>query len=148
MSLRLENTQLPLTSFTLAIDAIFDSPVTGVFGPSGAGKTSLLDLIAGLRRPLVGKVKLGDTLLSDTSAGLHLPPRLRRVGYVPQDLSLFPHLNVRSNLLYGHLRSGAADGIFTLEHVTEVMSNRPAVISRVTSVCQKRRASWRSSSRR
>jgi molybdate transport system ATP-binding protein len=125
MSLRLENIRLPLDSFSLEIDTTLDAPMTGVFGPSGAGKTSLLDLIAGLRRPRAGKVQLGATVLSDAAARLHVPPRHRRVGYVPQDLALFPHLNVRSNLLYGHRSLAAADPLFSPEHVIEVMEIAP-----------------------
>ena len=59
MNLRLHQVRLPLAGFTLEIDATFDSRITGVFGPSGAGKTSLLDLIAGLRRPTAGRVQTG-----------------------------------------------------------------------------------------
>ncbi len=65
MNLRLEQVRLPLGDFALEIDATFDRPITGVFGPSGAGKTSLLNLIAGLRTPLAGKVRLDDTVLDD-----------------------------------------------------------------------------------
>lgn len=126
MSLRLEKIRLPLAGFTLEIDAALDQPITGIFGPSGAGKTSLLDLIAGLRRPLAGKLRLDHALLCDAEARTHLPPRLRRIGYVPQDLALFPHLTVRANLLYGHCADrAAADGIFTLVHVAEVMEIAP-----------------------
>ncbi len=121
MSLRLHEIRLELAGFTLEIDATLDRSITGIFGPSGAGKTSLLDLIAGLRRPLAGTMQLDDTLLCDASARMHLPPRLRRIGYVPQDLAIFPHLNVRANLLYGHRQNTTTGKLFTLEHVTEVM---------------------------
>jgi molybdate transport system ATP-binding protein len=121
MSLQLHHIQLPLAGFVLEIDAIFDRPIAGIFGPSGAGKTSLLDLIAGLRRPVAGTVQLDDTLLSDSAVPLHLPPRLRRIGYVPQDLALFPHLNVRANLAYGYRQPAGENQLFTLEHVAEVM---------------------------
>jgi molybdate transport system ATP-binding protein len=125
MSLRLHKIRLPLTGFALDIDVTLERSITGIFGPSGAGKTSLLDLIAGLRRPLAGRVQLDDTLLCDTSVRINLPPRLRRVGYVPQDLALFPHLNVRANLLYGHRDDPAAGALFSLGHVTEVMEIAP-----------------------
>jgi len=103
----------------LEVDATFERPIVGIFGPSGAGKTSLLDLIVGLRRPTAGTVELGDTVLSDES--LHLPPRARRIGYVPQDLALFPHLSVRANLVYGYQAPSSDNEVFTLEHVSEVM---------------------------
>lgn len=134
MSLRLENVQLPLDSFTLEIDATLHAPVTGIFGPSGAGKTSLLDLIAGLRRPRAGRVQLDDALLSDSATKVQLPSRLRRVGYVPQDLALFPHLNVRSNLLYGQRATAASDALFSAEHVIEVMEIAPLLGRDVTTL--------------
>lgn len=121
MSLQLHNIRLALAGFTLEIDATFDCPMSGIFGPSGAGKTSLLDLIAGLRRPLTGSVKLGEKVLFDADASVHLLPRRRRIGYVPQDLALFPHLSVRANLIYGYRADAANNELFTLGHVTEVM---------------------------
>jgi molybdate transport system ATP-binding protein len=121
MSLRLQGVKLPLAGFTLEIDATFDRPIAGIFGPSGAGKTSLLDLIAGLRRPMSGTLQLADTMLFDGGASFHLPPRLRRIGYVPQDLALFPHLSVRANLIYGYRPPASENELFTLGHVSEVM---------------------------
>lgn len=87
--------------FRLAANFEMRQRVTGIFGPSGAGKTTLLELIAGVRRANAGRITLGERVLLDTSAGLALPPENRRVAYLPQDLALFPHLNVRRNLLYG-----------------------------------------------
>jgi molybdate transport system ATP-binding protein len=81
--------------------------VLGVFGPSGSGKTSLLEVIAGLRIPDRGRVRVENRWLLDTDAGVNVPVHHRRVGYVPQDVALFPHLDVRGNLLYGR-RSGSA----------------------------------------
>ena len=121
MNLFLDKVRVRLEGFTLEIDATFKFPVTGIFGPSGSGKTSLLETIAGLRRPISGKAKLNDTILFDAAVGLHLPPRLRRIGYVPQDLALFPHLNVEANLLYGYHHHSADNHNLTLEHVVEVM---------------------------
>jgi molybdate transport system ATP-binding protein len=134
MNLRLHHVRLPLTGFTLEIDTAFDRPITGIFGPSGAGKTSLLDLIAGLRRPIAGKVELDDNVLFEADARLHLPARLRRIGYVPQDLALFPHLNVRANLAYGCQRKTAESDLFTIGHVTEVMEIAPLLERNVTTL--------------
>ncbi len=134
MNLRLHQVRLPLASFTLEIDAIFDRSITGIFGPSGAGKTSLLDLIAGLRRPSAGKVESDNEMLFDADGSLHLPPRLRRIGYVPQDLALFPHLKVRANLVYGCRRDGTEDEPFTLRHVAEVMEIEPLLERNVTAL--------------
>ena len=121
MSLHLKNVRLPLGHFALEIDASFDRQVVGIFGPSGAGKTSLLELIAGLRRPAAGTIQLDETILFQNETGIDLAPRQRRIGYVPQDLALFPHLNVRANLRYGYRAGPEADRLTTLSHVSEVM---------------------------
>jgi len=121
MSLLLHQVSLPLAHFTMEVDVVFACQVTGVFGPSGSGKTSLLDLVAGLRRPRAGLIRLAERTLTDTAHGLHVPARLRRIGYVPQDLALFPHLSVEGNLRYGYKRDADAHALFSFEHVTEVL---------------------------
>jgi molybdate transport system ATP-binding protein len=85
---------------------VTEAPVTALFGPSGSGKTSILSMIAGLRRPDAGLIRVGERPLFDSRAGVNLPPEKRRVGYVFQDHLLFPHLDVRGNLLYGWRRRG------------------------------------------
>ena len=95
MTIELRNVVLPLAHFTLEVDVQMPARTTGIFGPSGAGKTSLLELIAGLRTPQSGRVIVDGR---DITA---LPPRERRIGYVPQDDALFPHLSVKQNVLYG-----------------------------------------------
>ena len=107
MSLKLEDISLPLADFSLKASVELGAAVTGLFGPSGAGKTSLLEVIAGLRRPTTGRVILHGRVLEDVIRKLHLPPEKRQVGYVPQDLALFPHLSARENLRFG-LRQGSA----------------------------------------
>ena len=77
--------------------------VTALIGPSGVGKTSVLHMIAGLLRPEAGHVRVGGETLFDAFAQIDVPTRMRRAGYVFQDARLFPHLNVRANLLYGAL---------------------------------------------
>ena len=77
------------------------SGITALFGPSGAGKTSVLDMVAGLVRPDSGRVVVGGEVLFDAAAGIDVPPERRRCGYVFQDLRLFPHRRVRDNLLFG-----------------------------------------------
>jgi molybdate transport system ATP-binding protein len=128
----LKNISLPVADFTIAVDVELSHPVTAIFGPSGAGKTSLLDLIAGLRRPDSALIQLGDRILTDTAAGLNIPPRLRGIGYVPQDLALFPHLSVRKNLLYGQKAIPPAGPLFTLSHVTEILEIGNLTHRRVT----------------
>ncbi|MGD8325311.1 MAG: molybdenum ABC transporter ATP-binding protein [Sphingomonadales bacterium] len=72
-----------------------------IFGPSGAGKTTILNMFAGMSIPESGTIKINDTVLFDSENHICLPPQKRAIGYVPQDLLLFPHMDVRSNLLYG-----------------------------------------------
>ena len=81
--------------------------VLGLFGPSGSGKTSLLETIAGIRTPDAGEIRVGDRVLFSSASGINLPARERRIGYVPQDALLFPHLDVAANIDYG-IRGPAA----------------------------------------
>src|SRR5256885_2111356 len=87
MKLLLRKICLPLTEFTLEVDVEIRSQVTAIFGPSGAGKTSLLDLVAGLRCSQSGWIQLNDRVLTDTAGGVKVPVRFREMGYVPQDLA-------------------------------------------------------------
>lgn len=75
--------------------------LVALFGSSGAGKTSVLDAVAGLLKPKRGRIAVGDAVLFDSEAGIDLPPEARACGYVFQDGRLFPHKTVRDNLLYG-----------------------------------------------
>lgn len=132
MSLRLKKISLPLARFNLEVDVEICGRVTAILGPSGAGKTSLLDLIAGLRTPHFALIQLGGDILTDTAEKIRVPTHRRGIGYVPQDLALFPHLSVRQNLLYG-CRSGPATGsLFAWEHVIEVLGIRSLVPRNVT----------------
>lgn len=97
--------RLSLDRFELVAAFTASQPVTGIFGPSGAGKTSLLEAIAGLRRGARGRIQFGDQVWLDSSAGLSIPPERRQVGYVPQDGLLFPHRSVRQNLMAGVRRA-------------------------------------------
>ena len=75
--------------------------LTVLFGPSGSGKSSVLNMVAGLLRPDSGHIRVDGVTLFDRAAGVDLPPERRRIGYVFQDGRLFPHRRVRHNLLYG-----------------------------------------------
>ena len=88
-------------SFTLDLHETIAARTVALFGPSGAGKTTTLDAVAGLRRPAAGVIRIGPHVLFDHRRGVDVPAHERRVGYVPQDLALFPHLDVRRNVLYG-----------------------------------------------
>jgi molybdate transport system ATP-binding protein len=116
VNLEIRNLSLPLAHFVLEADFELRTPRTAIFGPSGAGKTSLLETIAGLRCPTTATIKLDEKIFENIAGKFSLPIRLRRIGYVPQDDSLFPHLSVRHNLLYGN-RENSTDGRPALEHV-------------------------------
>jgi molybdate transport system ATP-binding protein len=91
-----------------SVEASFTSEgrVTGLFGASGAGKTSLINMIAGLLKPDRGIIAIDNETLDDTATGVHVPPYRRRIGYVFQDARLFPHLDVSQNLDYGRRMNG------------------------------------------
>ncbi|MEJ8820975.1 ATP-binding cassette domain-containing protein [Variovorax humicola] len=94
---------------------------TALLGPSGAGKSTVLLAVAGLIPGARGHVRLGDTTLLDTSAGVDLPARERRIGFVFQDYALFPHMTVAQNLLFGMHRLGAAVPASTTARIDELM---------------------------
>lgn len=108
MSLALRHVRLERDAFVLEVDAVLDAPCTALLGASGSGKTSMLEAIAGLVRPVAGRIERDGEVLSDASSEVFVPARKRRIGYVPQDGALFPHLDVRTNLLYG-ARSAARE---------------------------------------
>jgi len=88
-------------SVTIEIAASAQARAVALFGPSGAGKTSVLEVIAGLRTPQRGRLVIDGRVLFDRDAAVNVAPRHRRIGYVPQDVLLFPHLDVRGNITYG-----------------------------------------------
>ncbi len=112
--------------FTLEIHERIDARVTALFGPSGSGKTTILDAIAGLRAPQEGTIALGDRILFSSAARVSLPPHLRHVGYVTQDVALFPHLDVRRNVLYGrrHGQRLALDQVAGMLEVSGLLDRR------------------------
>jgi molybdate transport system ATP-binding protein len=130
VSLAFERLRAPLGPFTLDVDAAATARVTAVFGASGAGKTSLLEIVAGLRRPSAGRVLLNGRVLDDAVARVHVPTRLRRVGYVPQDDTLFPHLSVAANLGYARAASpAAASRVAGVLELGPLLPRRPAGLS-------------------
>ena len=94
--------------FTLELRETVAARTVALFGASGAGKTTTLDAIAGLRRPRDGVIRVGARALFDARGGVDLPAHERRVGYVPQDVALFPHLDVEHNVRYGARSTGAS----------------------------------------
>ena len=100
------------------INARFESAggLTALHGPSGAGKTSVLNMIAGLKKPDAGHIELDGTVLFDSLRKIIVPVHLRRIGYVFQDARLFPHLNVKQNLRFGRWFASRANR-FELEPI-------------------------------
>jgi molybdate transport system ATP-binding protein len=109
--------------FVLEIHERLDARAVALFGPSGSGKTTVLDAIAGLRRPDEGDIVIAGHVLFSSARGIDLPPHERRVGYVPQDVALFPHMNARRNILYGR---GRGDGP-PLDRVLGILEIAPLV---------------------
>jgi molybdate transport system ATP-binding protein len=99
--------RLPLAHFSLDVDVSSSARTLGVFGPSGAGKTSLIEAIAGWRAPAEGRVRVGGWTLLDAASDVALPIEQRGVGYVPQDALLLPHWTVGRNVTAGASRKGA-----------------------------------------
>jgi molybdate transport system ATP-binding protein len=93
--------ELAQGSFVLTAKIQLEARAAALFGPSGAGKTTILDAIAGLRTPRRGSIAVSGRVLYSSDARINLPAHHRHVGYVPQDVALFPHMLVRGNLLYG-----------------------------------------------
>jgi molybdate transport system ATP-binding protein len=110
-----------LGEFTVEASFTSEGRVTGLFGASGAGKTSLINMIAGLLRPDRGKISIDGETLDDTSARTHVAVHRRRIGYVFQDARLFPHLDVRKNLDYGRRMNRLAQEAALWQRVTELL---------------------------
>lgn len=108
--------------------------LTALFGRSGAGKTTLVNAIAGLLTPRRARISINGRVLNDTTAGINVPPHQRRIGYVFQEARLFPHLTVRNNLLFGRFFARRTDTI-AFDHVVELLGiapllqRRPATLS-------------------
>ncbi len=123
-------------SFDLNVAFECGPGITALFGRSGAGKTTLVDLIAGLRKPQQGSIKVADRVLVDTARDIFLPTHRRSLGYVFQEARLFPHLDVRSNLLYGRwfadkfrLRRDGFDETIAMLGLEHLLARRPGKLS-------------------
>ncbi len=122
---------------SLDLEAAFASAggITAVFGASGCGKTSLVNVIAGLIRPDFARISVGDTVLVDTGKGIDMPPHQRRIGYVFQEARLFPHMTVEGNLGYGEWftprpeRYAARPQILDLLGIGQLLKRRPRELS-------------------
>lgn len=105
----------------VALDLQSDAPLTALVGVSGAGKTSVLNCIAGLLTPDSGRIAIAGEVLLDSKHGINLPPEQRRAGYVFQDARLFPHMKVAANLAYGAKMARAEDHWITQERAVDLL---------------------------
>jgi molybdate transport system ATP-binding protein len=110
-----------LGEFTLQARFESEGRVTGLFGASGAGKTSLINMIAGLLRPDRGTIVVDNETLDDAEKRIHVPAYRRRIGYVFQDARLFPHLDVLRNLDYGRRMNRLPDDAAQRSRVTDLL---------------------------
>ena len=120
--------------FTLDVDFSTRSGVTVIFGPSGAGKTTILQCIAGLLAPDTGQISIDGQRVYDSAAGVEVPAQLRRVGYVFQELALFPHMTAAQNIAFGIRMNGLEKQRLVREalekfRIGPVGNHRPAEIS-------------------
>ncbi len=124
-----------LGSVQIAVRFATNGSATALFGPSGAGKTSVVNMIAGLLKPDRGRIALGDTVLFDSAARIDLPAHRRRIGYVFQEGRLFPHMTVAQNLDYGRRMSGLPaddaerERIVALLNIGALLTRRPGHLS-------------------
>ncbi|HVZ20421.1 MAG TPA: ATP-binding cassette domain-containing protein [Vicinamibacterales bacterium] len=118
-------------AFAVDVQADVEARAVALVGPSGAGKTSVVEAIAGLRPPQAGRIAVNGRVLFDRAAGVDVPARLRRIGYVPQDVLLFPHLDVRRNVTYapGHGGPADLDRLVDLLELTTLMDRRVVSLS-------------------
>jgi molybdate transport system ATP-binding protein len=124
-----------LGGFTVTARFESSGGITALFGPSGAGKTTIVNMIAGLIEPDRGRIALGDDILFDSATRINVPPPRRRIGYVFQEGRLFPHLSVRHNLDYGRRMNGlprdraAMERIVTMLEIDHLLARRPGRLS-------------------
>ena len=124
-----------LGSFELSAAFQSGAGITALFGPSGAGKTTLINILAGLQQPSGGRIDVQGTVLFDSERGINVPPQHRRLGYVFQESRLFPHMSVTGNLAYGQrlVPKGLAnvdyDAVVALLALTPLLDRRPGALS-------------------
>ncbi|MFL5318983.1 MAG: ATP-binding cassette domain-containing protein [Myxococcaceae bacterium] len=118
---------LPLSDFDLRVSFSTNAKTIALVGSSGAGKTSVLEAIAGLRRSASGRIAINGRLLQDGNT--FLKPEQRGVGYVPQDSALFPHLSVRENVRFGLKSAATFEEAVSLLELGTLLDRRPRTLS-------------------
>jgi molybdate transport system ATP-binding protein len=111
-----------LGEFSLNVSFAGDGGATALFGPSGTGKTSIINMIAGLMKPDRGRIATGDEVLFDSAKRINVPAWQRRIGVVFQEGRLFPHFTVKHNLDYGRWMSGHKADPKAFAHVVELLN--------------------------
>jgi molybdate transport system ATP-binding protein len=100
-----------------------------MIGPSGGGKTTIIRMLAGLEKPQEGKIVFGDEVWFDSSRGLNVPPQKRRLGYVFQDYTLFPHLTLYDNAIFAAVDKKEVDDLFELFKINHLRKRKPHMVS-------------------
>ena len=113
----------------VSLDLTAGEGLTVLFGPSGIGKTSVLNMVAGLLRPDRGRIVVAGRVLFDSATGLDLAPERRRAGYVFQEPRLFPHRRVRANLLYGAADDGGLAAVVAMLGIGHLLDRWPRTLS-------------------
>jgi molybdate transport system ATP-binding protein len=136
LQVQLTKTFVPGRLRHFSLDVEFTAPVgvTVIFGPSGSGKTTLLQCIAGLLRPDSGVISIGNESIFDSEQVVELPPQQRRIGYVFQDLALFPHMTATENIAFGTRENGGrrdemVSDVLERFRIAHVAAHRPGEIS-------------------
>lgn len=126
----------PLERVTIDVEFTTNGGLTALLGPSGAGKTTILNAIAGVLQPQQALIEFDGVTLTDTSRAVFVPPHERHIGYVFQDSRLFPHMTVRQNLGFGrwfatrrHRHTAPLDDVVSLLGLTPLLHRHPAKLS-------------------
>jgi molybdate transport system ATP-binding protein len=124
-----------LGAITIEADIRVEGHALALVGPSGGGKTTILNMVAGLETPDAGRIAIDDALLFDSATGCNLPPRERRIGYVFQEPRLFPHYSVAGNLRYGAKAATSGKSLVEFDEIVgwlgvgHLLDRRPAKLS-------------------
>lgn len=111
-----------LPTFELEADISLSDGILALVGPSGAGKTTILQCLAGLQTPSWGEININDKIVFSSEHGANIPIRKRRIGYVFQDYALFPHMTVEKNVMYGKPQKGSTPNkVLTASNVLEML---------------------------